>query len=597
MNLSTYLSQLESIDLVRPARDADAAYVFRHQLTQETAYNSLLNKTRREIHQRVAETYEQLYADRLDEYAGLLAFHYSAAGADAKTFAYAARAGDVATGKYASAEAIANYTRALEIARKTPLGERGVAPARDASRLAQLYARLGRAFELRGEFDRALTTYEEMEQHARACGDREMELSALMARATIYCTPTSQVNAPRGNALCEQALVLARALGNRQAEARILWNQMNLHTFDGEPDQAVMYGEQSTEIARELGLREQLAFTLNDLSRSLGALGQIEKSRAVLVESRALWRDLNNLPMLADNLGRSARAFYALGLFDDAIAAAEEARQISEAIGNLWGQSFCRMFVSFVYFDRGEMARAIRCMEECIHYADQAGFVLGEIATRADLGLAFGMLGDVERGIALAESGAAQAQQRLPGFRSWPLACLARLHRLAGNIEAAAKIISAIYDSALKEDLATPVANHIQLAAAEVAVARQDYDRARAVLDEMLARLERTGLRAHRSDALLLKGRVLLAQTEIAQAQDTLRRARLEAESLNARRTLWQILAALSEVETHRGHADAARALREQARGIVAEIARNTPEDLRARFLNMPTVNRVLRDG
>ena len=73
MNLDAQLTQLEQAEIVRRANEPDLAYLFKHAMTQETAYASLLNKARRDIHVQVAQAIEMQYADRLDEYAALLA--------------------------------------------------------------------------------------------------------------------------------------------------------------------------------------------------------------------------------------------------------------------------------------------------------------------------------------------------------------------------------------------------------------------------------------------------------------------------------------------------------------------------------------------
>ena len=115
-NLDAQLAQLESAQLVHAETEGERTYAFKHPLTQEAAYESLLLKQRREIHRRVGETYEHLHPDRLDEFAAMLARHYAEAGDDAKTLEYSIRAGDVASRVHANDEAVAHYARALSTA-------------------------------------------------------------------------------------------------------------------------------------------------------------------------------------------------------------------------------------------------------------------------------------------------------------------------------------------------------------------------------------------------------------------------------------------------------------------------------------------------
>src|SRR5512143_993515 len=95
-NLDSQLSQLETAQLVRRTTDVDQTYIFKHVLTQDSAYQSLLQKQRREIHRHVAQAYEALYGDRcLDDYAAILAQHYAEAGDNEHALVYGRHAGDL----------------------------------------------------------------------------------------------------------------------------------------------------------------------------------------------------------------------------------------------------------------------------------------------------------------------------------------------------------------------------------------------------------------------------------------------------------------------------------------------------------------------
>jgi predicted ATPase len=134
MNLQTQLAQLETAQLVHHLAEEEPAYVFRHTLTQESAYDSLLKNQRREIHRTVAHAYEKIYADRcMDEFAAVLARHYAEAGDDEQALVYSTHAGDVAARIYANTEAIAFYTQALDIAKQR---------ADNTAQLIYLYTRL-----------------------------------------------------------------------------------------------------------------------------------------------------------------------------------------------------------------------------------------------------------------------------------------------------------------------------------------------------------------------------------------------------------------------------------------------------------------------
>ena len=93
-------------------------FSFRHALTHEAVYHTLLVRERRRIHHLVAETVERLFAATLDVYAAELAHHYFEAGTWQKALIYSRQAGERARQMYAPREAAAYFTRALESARQ-----------------------------------------------------------------------------------------------------------------------------------------------------------------------------------------------------------------------------------------------------------------------------------------------------------------------------------------------------------------------------------------------------------------------------------------------------------------------------------------------
>ncbi len=114
--LEAHLSQLQRLDLVRErARIPELEYMFKHTLTQEAAYNSLLYERRKEFHLKVGEALEELFPDRVEEFSGIMAYHFEAAESNEKALDYLQRAGDQARVAYAHLEAVDYYERALAI--------------------------------------------------------------------------------------------------------------------------------------------------------------------------------------------------------------------------------------------------------------------------------------------------------------------------------------------------------------------------------------------------------------------------------------------------------------------------------------------------
>src|ERR1700712_3301205 len=113
MILSSQLEKIASSGLIRVAPEApELEYIFRHALVQDATYESLLKADRRTLHQAVGQTLESLYADRLDEIAATLAFHFEKAEEFEKSVGYFILAGEAAARIYAVEEAIELFRHA-----------------------------------------------------------------------------------------------------------------------------------------------------------------------------------------------------------------------------------------------------------------------------------------------------------------------------------------------------------------------------------------------------------------------------------------------------------------------------------------------------
>ena len=150
--LDQHLLTLQREQMIRErARLPELEYIFKHQLTQEAAYNGLLKKERRVFHQQVAEALERLFPDRVEEQVGLLAHHWERAEEPEKATEYLSRAGDQARLAYAHEEAIDYYRRALAF-----LKEQG-----EHERAARTLMKLGLTYHTAFDFRQARQAYEE----------------------------------------------------------------------------------------------------------------------------------------------------------------------------------------------------------------------------------------------------------------------------------------------------------------------------------------------------------------------------------------------------------------------------------------------------
>jgi class 3 adenylate cyclase/tetratricopeptide (TPR) repeat protein/ribosomal protein L40E len=121
--LESMLSELQLAEFIyEQAAFPDIEYTFKHALTQEVAYNSVLAERRRLLHERAAQSIEMLFANRLEDHLTELAHHFDRSGNVPKAVEYLGRAAARAAQQVAHSEAIGYFTRALELLRRLPDG-------------------------------------------------------------------------------------------------------------------------------------------------------------------------------------------------------------------------------------------------------------------------------------------------------------------------------------------------------------------------------------------------------------------------------------------------------------------------------------------
>jgi predicted ATPase/class 3 adenylate cyclase len=132
-------------------------YIFKHAITHEVAYDSMLLARRKELHKLTAQTIEKLFPDRLDDLAATLGYHYERADAAAKAVHYLGRAGARAQATFANTEALAFYRSAIAQIERIDLTKEDAPIRTSAARLneglADVMTLMGQHAEARAAYD------------------------------------------------------------------------------------------------------------------------------------------------------------------------------------------------------------------------------------------------------------------------------------------------------------------------------------------------------------------------------------------------------------------------------------------------------------
>ncbi|MEP6895618.1 MAG: AAA family ATPase, partial [Chloroflexota bacterium] len=572
---------LTEASLIEPLH---AEYTFRHVLIQEAAYESILIKNRTQLHKQIGEALEELHADRIDEFAPLLAYHFYTAG-DERSLKYDLIAGEKSARLYANTEAATHFSRALEVAKRD---------GADADQVAHLFTQFGSVLELSSHFEQALETYIDMQSFGREKAIRSIEMKALMAKATIYSIFSELHDSKLSEQMLIEALEISRELGDRATQAKLNWNLMLTFLFSKRPDESLQHGEVALALAREAGDHEQLAFVLNDLCRLYTCRGEFEKAYTVIQEARELWRSLDNQVMLADSFGSEAEARFNAGEFDRSIECSQQGLEISKKTENLWGQSYDRMLMAFVLLAKGQIGDGIQLAEQSIQLADEAGLIAGSISMRSELAWTYAHCGAFEKGLDLIERASQVAEAKQPAWNTFPQASKIRMYLLQGDVRSAEQTAG----SALFEPISIPYARYtifLCMANIELAVSKGDNNLALSLIQDLLDEVSPL-TRVDIPEVLCWKGAALLALGRVDEAHQTLTEACSIAETLGANPQLWPVLAMLAKVNVKLGNDKEAESNRAEGRKIVEQIAKSLREvGLAESFLNQPRVQKLMR--
>jgi tetratricopeptide (TPR) repeat protein len=159
-DLDGKLDFLKEIQLIMEGRRMDELeYLFKHALAQEAVYNSILLKKRRELHHSVGMAIESVFQNRLNEFYGLLAYHFSLAENLDKAEEYLIKAGEEALKSSASSEALHYFQEGLSIY----LGKYG--EDSDPEKVAEIEKNIALACFTKGELAEAIKYFDRVLAH------------------------------------------------------------------------------------------------------------------------------------------------------------------------------------------------------------------------------------------------------------------------------------------------------------------------------------------------------------------------------------------------------------------------------------------------
>lgn len=425
--VSAALQSLERRDMIyrapTPVFSGSRAYLFKHAVLREVAYESVLLRDRPGYHLQAARWLQAQAGDRLAEYAAPIAQHHEQAGQPAEAARLYELAADRAVEQYRLTSAIDYFRRALELLKDLP-------QYLDARLGVQ--ERLGRVLQQQGRLVEALYTFHAMQRIAELDGNLLGQARAENALATILRELGEDEDALAAAGRAEQ---LARLTGAEVELIRALLGRAEALARLGRPGAAEL-AAQATERSRALDAPRDLIRSLSTLSAVAGG----DAARAAAAELSAVADDVAARGWTTDAalaLTRQGEAY--LNLDEPALAAAalERALAIQRAAGNQGGAAEALRLLGVVACRSGATEVAVGRLEEAGELAETTGSRYLRLLCRLALAEALLARGRAEAAEATLRGviAAAEDAQRLGSWRYLPeaYALLDRVLRAQGR--------------------------------------------------------------------------------------------------------------------------------------------------------------------
>ncbi len=360
--LEKALEELELAELIKVrTREPEPEYMFKHFLTHETAYNSLLHQQRSLIHKQIGDYMSRLYWQLGEEYAAIVAEHYCRSETWPRALRYLHRAGDAAVQSFANTQAVEFYSRALEVA--NILGQE----SDQATVLAVLEGR-ARILTRLGEPQKAIEDYKAMLALAKQLDNNSVQMRALNGIGSLHA---SHYDFSQASEFFREALEVSRRIGDERGIADTLSQLGNFYYNMGELGLATQCYREASDIsanvqdeARRIEAEDGLAKIMieqGEISASIARYEEIINIRRRLGYRTGLMNSLSSL-LVAQTFGAD---------YESAQVTAEEILDLHQKSGDRYRVPFVKYYQAFGQLYQGELGQADKNLQEGLRLAHE----------------------------------------------------------------------------------------------------------------------------------------------------------------------------------------------------------------------------------
>ena len=398
----------EFVDQREP--EPEALYAFRHPLTREVAYGSQLRERRGLVHAAVARAIAELYPERLNERAALVAQHWEAAGVPLEAAHWYARAA-VWAGTGDPAQALRHWTKVRELADTLP-----DAPEYLSLRLTARMFAMQFGWRLGVSQDEARAAFEEAERLAVQLGD--VRARAVLLNGYGAVRGVGQGDVREFARLQRRALALAEEFADPMLYMAIVPGAYaffctgDLREALASCDRALELADGDLSVGAGINYACPYAWCYGFKGVLVALLGDLAEAGRLIAQARRFAEQQGDLEVVGFCDLNSAYLAYFVGEPAAVLRHAQDALEIADQIGNAFSRTYARTFLGLARALRGEWPEAVAAHQSSIDIARAGGLGVEEESRLALLGEACLGAGDARRARALVEEALPMARER-----------------------------------------------------------------------------------------------------------------------------------------------------------------------------------------
>jgi class 3 adenylate cyclase/Tfp pilus assembly protein PilF len=364
IDLARAIERLKALGLIHQASFApEPMYRFKHVLTQEVAYESLLDHQRRSLHGAVGRAIEERHPDRVDEHLELLAHHFSRA----EEWEVAVRYARLAAHRASELSEFSDALSALERAQRW-LAHLPDDAGRHAT-LADILLRQERLCETLGMRGRQQRIIDELIALLAPHGSSTMLAEAYQRQGDVYTLLKRFDAADRALAT---ALRISREQGDTAGERNALRSIGLLRWHEGNNAAALEITENALAIDRERNDERAVAGDLPNLGIILKNMGEYERARQYLEEALALPVAIEDPVKCAYVLQNLANVHRALGNTDLALSYLHRGEEQTRHLKLPIQRSFHLTAIAHIYLEQGRIEESLEVYGEAVEMSRKA---------------------------------------------------------------------------------------------------------------------------------------------------------------------------------------------------------------------------------